>query len=668
MIHKRNSQKVFATLGVKILVCFLLLLQLFPPLWIQDVTSLRHFLLAIFDISVLGILLVGLWKNKISISNPIKFKPLLIFLLLFIWMLISMLWAINKVESIAVWNRWFLVFVCACLLGIVLDSNNKIFRLLVVCSMFIALVNVLTCIIGYYHFDLHISQRRNLMLNGGYGNKNIFAVCLLFKLPFLYYALLRYKSVWKIVSSVLIAGVCFCLVILSTRSTFIGLFFHLIILVGYGLLEKFRFKANNKYILYTGLATIFAIGGFFIGNKFIEYNYNKYANRNIQNNYSVAARVQTIEDGNSKGRLLIWKNTVEIIKMNPIWGYGIGNHKLNIMRVEAKKKMNYVVSDHAHNDFLEMQSELGIIGELLYILLYLSMAIVGIKIIIKKNTKQPYRLIALCSLLLLVTYMNDALFNFPNERATPQIYLAISLAIMMFAYLKTQRPNISWISAKYVVGTVGIMMLWFFYVESCHFVSSIVQHQRILCHNSHNKKHIHPSYWVNMAPWLPNIDESTKPIAINNAAMFAMEGDYRTAINMILVDNSNPFYGLKEYRLASYYAHLDMQDSSNYWADKCIEMKPLCYDPVSVKIGNCKKQGDVLGQIKLLENYLVREQKEERAWLSLINAYLQQGDYAMAEQTLQQSLMYKLENNRILSKKSEIEALKQSKKDKIKDK
>ena len=35
-----------------------------------------------------------------------------------------------------------------------------------------------------------------------------------------------------------------------------------------------------------------------------------------------------------------------------------------------------------------------------------------------------------------------------------------------------------------------------------------------------------------------NIDESTKPIAINNAAMFALEGDYRTAINMILIDNS----------------------------------------------------------------------------------------------------------------------------------
>ena len=156
MTHKTNSQKIFATLGVKILVCFLLLLQLFPPLWIQDVTSLRHFLLAIFDVSVLGVLLVSLWKNKITISNPIKFKPLLIFLLLLVWMLISIFWAINKVEGIAVWNRWFLVFVCACLLGIVLDGNNKIFRLLVVCSMVIALVNVLTCIIGYYHFDLHI--------------------------------------------------------------------------------------------------------------------------------------------------------------------------------------------------------------------------------------------------------------------------------------------------------------------------------------------------------------------------------------------------------------------------------------------------------------------------------------------------------------------------------
>lgn len=77
-----------------------------------------------------------------------------------------------------------------------------------------------------------------------------------------------------------------------------------------------------------------------------------------------------------------------------------------------------------------MFSELGVVGLLLYISIYLTMFIVAIKIMISSKTKEPFRVIALISLMLLITYMNDALFNFPNERATPQIYLAISIALM----------------------------------------------------------------------------------------------------------------------------------------------------------------------------------------------------------------------------------------------
>jgi hypothetical protein len=45
---------------------------------------------------------------------------------------------------------------------------------------------------------------------------------------------------------------------------------------------------------------------------------------------------------------------------------------------------------------------------------------------------------ALCSLMLLVTYMNDAIFNFPLERATPQIYLALSFALLATCWLKNK--------------------------------------------------------------------------------------------------------------------------------------------------------------------------------------------------------------------------------------
>ena len=658
MTNLSDKKSSFSAIVLKISVCFLLLLQLFPPLWVQDVTSLRHFLLAITNILFFATITSEYFKKNIRIINPFKFKPVIIFAALIIWMAISITWAINKTESIAVINRWILIFMTTVFLSIILADTRHIFRIFVYCTIFITAVNVLTCIIGYYHFDLHISHRRNLMLNGGYGNKNIFAVCLLLKLPLLYYAVIRYNNVWKIISLLLIASVGFCLVILSTRSTFIGLTAHVLILIIFALTEIFRFKSTPKKILPLFLSVIAVITGFISGNKFIEYNFNKYASKNIQNNYTVSARFKSIEEGNSKGRLIIWKNTLEIIKMKPLFGYGVGNHKLNIMRVEAKKKPNYIVSDHAHNDFLEMQSELGVIGELLYLSLYLSIILFGIKTIFSRKVKYNFRLIALTSILLLITYINDAVFNFPLERATPQIYLALSIALMSFVYYKCYCEYGYMNLHKIIFIITGTMIILTVYTETCHFMSSVLQRKRILCYNSRNKKNIPPSYWVNKAPWLPNIDESTKPIAINNAMMYAMNNDYRSAIYLILADNSNPYYGLKEYRLASYYAHLDMTDSSDYWADKCIKMKPRCYDPVRVKAGNRKKEGNVTAQIQIIKDYLNKEQQDERPWIDLINIYIQQNNYTEAEKTIDSSLTFHENNSSILSKKEEIGTLK----------
>ncbi len=660
-----NKNKTFPKLITNILICFLLLIQLFPPLWIQDITSLRHFLIALFDVSLLGVILVNIFKEKIRILNPLRFKPIGIFLLLLIIMLISISWAINKVEAIAVLNRWVLVFLVAFLVGIILFNNTKLLHTLIYCTMIITFINIATCIIGYYHFDLHISQRHNLMLNGGYGNKNIFAVCLALKLPLLYYAIIYYKRIWKIISLVLVMGVCFSLMILSTRSTFISMFLQVIILLFYCIYEKFVLKTKNKNFLWAMLSILVIVIGFFIGNQFIQYNYNKYAKHDIKNNYTLGARVKTIEQGNSKGRLLIWKNTLEIIKQKPLIGYGIGNHKLNIMRVEAAKKTNYVVSDHAHNDFLEMQSELGIVGELLYLLLYISMGIIGLKIVLNKKTHERYRLIALVSLLILVTYAIDALFNFPNERATPQIYFALSFALMLVIYNKINNKTNTIKHPKRVCIPIIIFSVGLLYIETCHFMSSIVQHQRILCSNSRNKNNIPPSYWVNISPWLPNVDESTKPIAINNASMFALEEDYRTAIDMILKDNANPFYGLKEYRLASYYAHLGKLDSSFYWANKCIKIKPLCYDPVSVEVGNYKQLGDTTSMIKVLEDYLKREKSDSRAWVSLINIYISKGDLNKAVEKYDEFFLYNKENKEFCLQKSTIEKIEKAKNKKI---
>ena len=107
----------------------------------------------------------------------------------------------------------------------------------------------------------------------------IFAVALLFKLPFLYYAFLRFKKFIRYYSLILIFLITFCLVIISTRSSFIGLFLQLTVLSLYGAFYLVRSK-NLKTIFNHAkpylLIVIIALLGFFLGDAFLKYNFEQY--------------------------------------------------------------------------------------------------------------------------------------------------------------------------------------------------------------------------------------------------------------------------------------------------------------------------------------------------------------------------------------------------------
>lgn len=649
-----KKQKTISKAAVAF-VCCLLSIQLFPPLLVLDSSSLRHFLIALFDISALGFVLHYTIKYKANILSRSVFSNSLMIVwgVLLAFMGVSMLWTMNPTEGLAVWNRWIVVLLASVLCSAFLLYENKTLKALIVTTIVIAIINVLSCIIFYYVFDVHISQRNNLKLNGFYGNKNIFAVAFLFKLPFLYYAFMRYKGFIKWISLVLVFMIAFCLVILSTRSSFIGLIFHAVILLVYGAYSILKVNRSKKAILGFVLPLL-AIGcGFFSGNRFIEYNYEHFAAKNVKNNYSVDERFKSIADGNSKGRLLIWKNTVEIIKEKPLSGYGVGNHKLAIMKVECAKKHDYIVSDHAHNDFLEMFSELGIFGCLIYILTYVFAAIYALKQMFAKGVNELFRLRAMVGGTIILTYMNDAMFNFPLERADCQIYLAIGLALLISNHIKIKKNQKEGLSKPCLV-TLLVLVVPVFILETTHCYSSIMQKHRIKQHNGNKSITLTAEQWDRRTPKFPNIDESTHPRAVNIAERYANEKKYRQAIDVLLADNSNPYYSLREYRLANYYNRIEKADSAAYWAEKCIAMKPLCYSPVRILVSIAGKEGKRDKQICLIDEYLKRYEKDPLAWEDKISVLRYEKRLQEAIETCNQAIELFSKNAKFRSLKEKI--------------
>lgn len=649
-----KKQKTISKAAVAF-VCCLLSIQLFPPLLVLDSSSLRHFLIALFDISALGFVLHYTIKYKANILSRSVFSNSLMIVwgVLLAFMGVSMLWTMNPIEGLAVWNRWIVVLLASVLCSAFLLYENKTLKALIVTTIVIAIINVLSCIIFYYVFDVHISQRNNLKLNGFYGNKNIFAVAFLFKLPFLYYAFMRYKGFIKWISLVLVFMIAFCLVILSTRSSFIGLIFQAVILLVYGVYSILKVNRSKKAILGFVLPLL-AIGcGFFSGNRFIEYNYEHLAAKKVKNNYSVDERFKSIADGNSKGRLLIWKNTVEIIKEKPLSGYGVGNHKLAIMKVECAKKHDYIVSDHAHNDFLEMFSELGIFGCLIYILTYVFAAIYALKQMFAKGVNELFRLRAMVGGTIILTYMNDAMFNFPLERADCQIYLAIGLALLISNHIKIKKNQKEGLSKPCLV-TLFVLVVPVFILETTHCYSSIMQKHRIKQHNGDKSITLTAEQWDRRTPKFPNIDESTHPRAVNIAERYANEKKYRQAIDVLLADNSNPYYSLREYRLANYYNRIEKADSAAYWAEKCIAMKPLCYSPVRILVSIAGKEGKRDKQLCLIDEYLKRYEKDPLAWEDKISVLRYEKRLQEAIETCNQAIELFSKNAKFRSLKEKI--------------
>src|SRR5574344_680365 len=373
-------KSIYFVSGILVAICFLM--QIFPPLFVLDSTSMKHYVLALLNVGSICFLLYYVSKKQKGnipcsvFCNKMNYA----FLFLLFMMIVSILQAMNLTESIVVLNRWIIVYLTFFFLTIFFNKKPTLINLLVDLNIAVAVFNVAWCIIAYYYLGVNVNPRKNLWLNGFYGNKNIFAVALLFKLPLLYYAFFFRKNIAKWLGLALVYCVTFCLVILSARATFIGLIENAVLLIGFSCFYFFYLKRDKQLLINTFCILLFAICGFFSGNAFIKYNFNRYTAHSYvvkeftklnENSYSVQTRFKSIEDGNSKGRLKIWRNTIHIIKEKPWLGYGVGNHKLAIMKVEAAQKPNYVVSDHAHNDFLEMFSELGVVGLIAYALVYL---------------------------------------------------------------------------------------------------------------------------------------------------------------------------------------------------------------------------------------------------------------------------------------------------------
>ena len=98
---------------------------------------------------------------------------------------------------------------------------------------------------------------------------------------------------------------------------------------------------------------------------------------------------------------------------------------------------DYLVPYHAHNDFLEITAELGLLGGLSYFMIFVIVALTLLKLFFNSNFKLHFFVIGSA----FIVYVIDALLNFPIERPIMQIPFALIISYTLASIKFSQNEN-----------------------------------------------------------------------------------------------------------------------------------------------------------------------------------------------------------------------------------
>ena len=550
----------------------ILLIDFFPNFGSIEIIAPQYLYLSFLNI----VASLFLYKNSEAIDPSIKsilkkswaLKSYILFL---IFVMIATVTAQN--HSLAINNLVQLLIVFCTFYNLVLLLNKRLHLLYTICLV----IGITVFIQSYLAINNLFENAKTDSLaaafgkiQGNTGNINIFAASLTGKIPFLLLGIYHFSAwkKWFLSSCLFLASVLILLI--AARASYIALF---IIFIGF-LLFLVLFKIDRKkyfaILPYTLLPFIFA---FLVASLTF-----KKAN-DTSRFTSITERVSQInpidsKDGSINIRLQYWNNAIQITKNNPILGVGLGNWKVESQPYEKELVDNLTVSDHPHNDFLEIAAETGFINLLVYLSLFIFSFISNIKNLKASNTNET-RLIAMLALMLLVCYGIDAFFNFPLYRATMQVNFILFLVFTILNTNQIPTENYTNKNTVLIITFISAVCLYFSYqtVTAYQFENeTVIDLQAEQPQLTYTKV-------IDRIPKFPNTATNSQPY-IETAAIYAFkEKRFEQALQYF--DQSqkiNPYTGRAEWYKYQIYKEKGSADSARYYAHKAFEIRPRNQD------------------------------------------------------------------------------------------
>lgn len=398
---------------------------------------------------VLVIIGLSFWGFRILSKEEIKFShtPLGLPILSFIAIcVLSLLWSSSPFISL----KELALFLAGPLLYFIVTNNindeqqiNYIINALLIIGSLFGIYGILQYNGIDFSFWTHNIGRQQVF--GLFGNVNHFAEYLIVPLPLavsLFFV--RRNKFKKILLLIAILTMGASLTVTITRSSYLGFGVSLIFMFFLYLARQGKnFIKENKKIFFILLAIIILITFLFA----LPNPLNKPGTviSKIKGRTSV---VQLTQGSSIKRRIAIWKFTALMIKNHPLLGSGLGTFKYNSLNYQAKffdqgenrHLYSYGFADKAHNEYLQLWAELGIIGLGIFIWLIISYFSYGLKLLKKiRDDSSGYKQGIIIGLMgAVVAVLVDGIFGYPLHLPATIVLFWLALGLTVAVGIKDE--------------------------------------------------------------------------------------------------------------------------------------------------------------------------------------------------------------------------------------
>jgi O-antigen ligase len=352
-----------------------------------------------------------------------------------LWVAVTLASSINPVEGYYEVSRSFLnVLVLFLITTAVREEASAPFKLCKALTL-MAIIQSFVGILQYY--DLGFTYLPgNFKPYGLMANRNLFGSGQMYLLPFSIFVLYQGNKIWKFISVAAIIGLAASLFLSQTRASWLGA--AAILAITLILVSIYAPELRKKWLI--GSAISLSGIAFLVSLLLFKDNGGSLTQSVKDRAVSIAKPVTATSgtDASISDRLAIWRQTTYMIRENPLFGVGVGNWRVGILKygsVGTRWSAGEYVPDRVHNVYLQSISETGFPGAILYIGMWVLIILAGFKAL-KQLQSTAQQVLIILMLAGLVAFAIDSCFSFPNERIEHTLYILIMAGTILGSYAR----------------------------------------------------------------------------------------------------------------------------------------------------------------------------------------------------------------------------------------